>query len=374
MENVCHTLTGVALARAGLRRTTPLATVALVVGANIPDVDLAWSSFGSVLTYFHRHRGWTHSIAGAAALAVLLWVALLALDRALLARRSVTRARPLWLLAVSALGVASHVLMDFANSYGVRPFLPWSDRWVYGDLWVVVDPWLWLFLGGAVYASGAGGWRRDWVWLLGAAAAAVVVLPVPIVPVPCRLAWAAALAATLVVCRAASRRPGDGTRAARAGLGLLLAYAILCAVLHQSALARVARAAPADEAGASAVVAALPLPADPLRWEAIVAGANVIRHGTVGTLAGLDADGPREAILSRGLDAPPAAALMRSCAGEVLREFFRFPFATIEDEPEGGRVVVVRDARYTRRGRGFATYAVPLDDAGAPLVDRSQCP
>jgi hypothetical protein len=78
--------------------------------------------------------------------------------------------------------------------------------------------------------------------------------------------------------------------------------------------------------------------------------------------------------LPRGLDDPAARSLMTTCAGEVLREFFRFPFATVENDPSGGRVVVVRDARYTRKGRGFAVYAALLDESGAPIVDRRECP
>ena len=135
MENVSHTLAGFVLARGGLEKTTPLAATALVVGANLPDVDLAWSSFKSALVYFHYHRGWTHSLPGAAVLTVLLWAVLLGVDRWVPAQRSGSgaRARPLPLLAAAAMGVGSHLLMDAANSYGVRPLLPWSDRWMYGD-------------------------------------------------------------------------------------------------------------------------------------------------------------------------------------------------------------------------------------------------
>ncbi|HYS77974.1 MAG TPA: metal-dependent hydrolase, partial [Candidatus Dormibacteraeota bacterium] len=103
MENVSHTLAGFVLARSGLDESTPLAATALVVGANLPDVDLAWSGFKSALVYFHYHRGWTHSLPGAAVLAAGLWIVLLGVDRLALARRSGTtgRARPLPLLAAA---------------------------------------------------------------------------------------------------------------------------------------------------------------------------------------------------------------------------------------------------------------------------------
>ncbi len=374
MENVCHTLAAFALARAGLRKTTPLATTALVVGANLPDVDLAWSSFRSALVYYHEHRGFTHSIAGFAVLALSWWIALIVIDRRLPVRRFEDKAKPLPLLVAATIGVGSHVLMDAANSYGIRPFLPWSDRWVHGDLWVIVDPWLWLFLGGAVYLSGPGGRRRDLVWLLGAATAAWIVLLAPVVPAACRIAWTAGLLTTLVVCRGAARRPGDGSRSARAGLGLVVVYGALCAVSHQAALGRVGQMDADRGRGIPPTVAALPHPADPLRWEGIIADASTVRHGTVAALPIVDGTGTPMATLPRGLDDPAAVLLLTSCAGEVIREFFRFPFATVEEDPGGGRVVVVRDARYTRKGRGFAVYAALLDKNGAPIVDRRECP
>ncbi len=379
MENVSHTLAGFVLARSGLEETTPLAATALVAGANLPDVDLAWSSFNSALAYFHYHRGWTHSLSGAALLAVSLWIVLLGVDRWIFARRSWAgaRARPFPLLAAAIAGVASHLLLDAANSYGVRPLLPWSDRWMYGDLWVIVDPWLWLILGGAVYMTGRRGRRGVLVWSMGAAAAAIVVLSAPIVPAVCRAAWAAGLLLTVGVSRVTSRRPpaAGRPRIALAGLCLALVYAGLCLASHHAALARLESPNPNDPGvAAGTVVAALPLPADPLRWEAILADDHVIRHRTIGALPILDPKADSWVVYQRRFDDPSVRTLLESCAGRVVLEFFRFPFATIEDEPDGGRSVVVRDARYTRRGRGFAVFAARLAPDGAPVIDPGGCP
>jgi inner membrane protein len=374
MENVCHTLAGFALARAGLRKTTPLATTALVVGANLPDVDLAWSSFRSVLVYYHLHRGWTHSIAGSAVLTLAFWILLLVVDRRLPALRLRERARPLPLLAAATIGVGSHLLLDAANSYGLRPFLPWSGRWVYGDLWVIVDPWLWLFLGGAVYLSGPGRRGRPFAWLLGAATAACIVLFTPTVPAACRIVWAAGLLATLFICRLAARGLADGSRAARAGLALVVVYAATCALLHHAALGRVGHLGSAADGPAPPALAALPHPADPFHWEGILAGTASIRHGTVAAPPFAGGIGAPLDVLPRGLGDPSVSLLLAGCAGRVIREFFRFPFAAVERTPDGGRAVVVRDARYTRKGRGFAVYAALLDANGAPIVDPDECP
>ena len=40
MDPVCHSLAGLAMGQAGLRRRTPLALPTLVLGANAPDIDV----------------------------------------------------------------------------------------------------------------------------------------------------------------------------------------------------------------------------------------------------------------------------------------------------------------------------------------------
>ncbi len=60
MDNLTHTLTGVLLARAGLRRLTPRATWISVVAANIPDIDILVGPSG--INYLNYHRHLTHSL------------------------------------------------------------------------------------------------------------------------------------------------------------------------------------------------------------------------------------------------------------------------------------------------------------------------
>lgn len=383
MENVSHTLAGLALARAGLGRTSRLATSALVIGANLPDVDLAWSSFRNPLTYFQGHRGFTHSLAGLLVLTLLLWAVLLAIDRMLAGRVQGERARPGPLLIASALGVLSHGALDALNSYGIRPFLPWSGDWRYGDLLVIVDPWLWLVLGGAVFVTARGGRRRSLVWGMGAAAAAIVVLFTPVVPLAARAAWAAGLAVTVAFCRRVARgsRPA-GARVAVAAIGLVLGYVGLCAVAHERALLRVRELAGHEARGDSGSsggglgteFAALPRPADPLHWEGLIIDDGTIRYRVVGITRGLDPEDAAWVFFERRLDDKSAMALWASCAGRAIREFFRFPFVTIEAGPDGARDLVVRDARYARHGRGFAVFSAPLGADGLPRVDPGSCP
>jgi inner membrane protein len=71
MDNLTHTLTGVLLARAGLNRVAPRATLTLVLAVNAPDIDVVARWRGS-LAYLHYHRGPTHSLAALPVLAALV--------------------------------------------------------------------------------------------------------------------------------------------------------------------------------------------------------------------------------------------------------------------------------------------------------------
>src|SRR5215510_7986419 len=81
MDNFAHTLLGLSLAKAGLERATPLATTALVISSNLPDIDnLTWLK-GGALSALESHRGFTHGFLGLAILAGVLTLVLAFLDR-----------------------------------------------------------------------------------------------------------------------------------------------------------------------------------------------------------------------------------------------------------------------------------------------------
>ena len=60
-------------------------------------------------------------------------------------------------LALAYLGVLSHVFLDFLNPYGIRLLMPFDSRWLYGDALFIIDPWLWLILGGGIWLARRGG-------------------------------------------------------------------------------------------------------------------------------------------------------------------------------------------------------------------------
>jgi inner membrane protein len=143
LDNLTHTLTGVMLSRAGLERFTPRATLVLLLAVNAPDIDIA-SALGGSLNYLHYHRNITHS---------LILLPVLPLVCVLLVR-FVFRQRLHWAGAyfVGLIGVASHLLLDLTNVYGVRLFAPFSDLWIHWDITSVIDFWIWGVLLIALFA------------------------------------------------------------------------------------------------------------------------------------------------------------------------------------------------------------------------------
>src|SRR5262245_27850772 len=80
MDNIAHTLAGLALLRSGLGRRTRFAGAALVVGSNIPDADLVTLA-GGRLAFIDAHRGLSHSLLGGCVLGVLLGAGLWVMGR-----------------------------------------------------------------------------------------------------------------------------------------------------------------------------------------------------------------------------------------------------------------------------------------------------
>jgi inner membrane protein len=151
LEPVTHFLTGACLARAGFNRRTALATATMTLAAEAPDLDVL-ASFKSPLFGFAHHRGFTHSFFGAGLVALVVvgfvWIIWRLRGRPI---KDPNRP-PRWglLLAFAYLAALSHLLLDFTNNYGVRPFWPFSERWYSWDIVFIVDPILLILLTGGL--------------------------------------------------------------------------------------------------------------------------------------------------------------------------------------------------------------------------------
>jgi inner membrane protein len=129
VDNLTHSLVGAALAELTLPADAPRATrrtffITGVIAANLPDADLVYTRITAPpIGYLLHHRGHTHTVAGIA----LLGVAIAAVCALPVIRATVGAWRHrLWLLI--ALALASHLVLDSWNSYGVHPFWPISSR------------------------------------------------------------------------------------------------------------------------------------------------------------------------------------------------------------------------------------------------------
>ncbi|MBK5254432.1 MAG: metal-dependent hydrolase, partial [Vicinamibacteria bacterium] len=137
MDNLTHTLAGVAIARMGLDKKVTGATLTLALGSNLPDLDIVSGFWGNV-AYLEHHRGLSHAfsaspfLAGGLALVFSRWP------------RSNRRFVPTFLVAW--LAVSLHIVFDLWTSYGTRALLPFDATWYSWDWIFIMDPALLLLL------------------------------------------------------------------------------------------------------------------------------------------------------------------------------------------------------------------------------------
>jgi inner membrane protein len=128
----------------------------MVVAAEFPDIDTLWALRGPVEGFQH-HRGITHALLGLPFEAALVVGGVYAWHRWRVARAA---AKPLMVVPVrwgvlyglALVALLSHLLLDYTNTYGVRPFLPFNDRWYAASIVFIVDPVMLALLLGALVA------------------------------------------------------------------------------------------------------------------------------------------------------------------------------------------------------------------------------
>lgn len=157
MDNLTHSLVGALIGQAGLKRKTGLAMPALIIGANLPDVDAACFFWLDGVEHLGFRRGITHGPIAWVLLPLILAGVLWWFDRwqASRGRRPAGRL-PVhfgWLYALSFIACLSHPALDWLNVYGIRLLEPFSSRWFYGDTLFIIDVWLWALMGFATWFS-----------------------------------------------------------------------------------------------------------------------------------------------------------------------------------------------------------------------------
>ena len=370
MDNVTHSLVGLAASKAGLERLSPKTTTVCILAANAPDSDILALLLGDRWTYLQYHRGITHSIIGTFVLALIVPVGFYLLDHLVAGvRKRQSSIRLKGLLAASLIVSATHPLMDWTNNYGVRLLLPWSPRWFYGDLVFIVDPYLWLALGGAAFLLTS---RAKWqllFWLASALLLSYVIMVVSIGfgPDPYfmrRGLWLVGLSILVVAFKLNVRQKWEHKIAIAAFILILLYWGGL-AFLHKLALTEAQTRASiiAIQSGEAVIdVVAMPTLANPFQWQCVVETEKAAYRFDLSLLnrqADLGNPDREDRAEPPGSQAVERAAQDRRA--QIFLEFARFPVVRVVD-PDCLTQTLVQfaDLRYTKPGSRLGTFALEI--------------
>jgi inner membrane protein len=309
MDNLTHTLYGLAMSKGGLHRTAPRATLTLVVAANLPDVDIVALLWGQI-NYLKYHRGITHAFSGLILGAVVLASIIYPLNR----RHFDKKVGGWWkLYLLSSIGIGSHILLDYTNTYGIRPFLPFSGRWYAWDIAFIIDPWILLTL------------------ILGLG-----------LPFLFRL-----------INQEIGATTTESNRGALFCLILLLAYWVVKDLSHRQVLQELQQNS--YSTGAAVRAGAFPSFFDPFGWYGIVETDSAYHSTELGWGMHSNAFQSLKKIYHKPEETDITQAASNGREAQVFLDFARFPFFQIEPSITG-YTVTVRDLRFdfaTRRRRGF---------------------
>jgi inner membrane protein len=371
LDPIAHTFTGAALAASGLRRTTPLATATLLIGANAPDIDVI-SAFGAPFESFAFRRGWTHGVLAIAVTPLIIAALILLWDRWVRRAQNPTaapaRAGPI--LGLAALAVLTHPALDWLNNYGLRWLMPFDGRWFYGDAVYIIDPWIWLGFGGITFLTYSYRLRSliggSVFWLL----SSTLILTTPGVPFAARVLWLVGVAAVLAI---RSLRLTTDVRvveqSARIVIACIVVYvgAMVTADFAERALVRTELA----ERGITGIehVMVAPTPANPFAGEVVASTTSSYYVGQWRWLPRPALELADEPITRRTLDPIYMSAAQTPVAQRFLT-WARFPFIEVESSPDG-HIVRFIDARYLTTER-LPRPIVQLDRNLRPVANIPQ--
>lgn len=376
MDGLTHSLVGLAAAKAGLERLSPYTAAACTIAANAPDVDVV-AAVGGRWAALHYHRGITHSVIGTIALGVLIPTSFYLADKLLARiRRRSAKVQYGGLLLASLGASATHPLMDWTNNYGIRLLLPWSARWFYGDLVFIIDPYIWLLVGGLVFMLTSETRTKMMVWLILAAATTLFIFAAPAGAArgvgslsAARIVWILGLL-TFAIGRWARLQDRLGKWPARVALALVVMYWGGLAWQHRIAYARgleVAQRVAAQRGEHLIRAAAMPVPANPFRWLCVAETDSAMYRFVVSSGRGE----VRQSLEPERFEKPSgqAAELVtlasRDPRAQILLGFSRFPIERVADSDCLSQTLVeFADLRYTEPqapARGNFALDVPVE-------------
>jgi inner membrane protein len=314
LEPITHFLTGACLGRAGLNRKTALATLTLTLAAEAPDLDVIAQLRGPVFGFAH-HRGFTHSFAGVPLVAAAVVGFVYLIWRLRGRKTSLPHLPPRWglLFLYACVAGLSHILLDFTNNYGVRPFWPFSGKWYSWDIVFIVEPiMLALLTGGLLLPS----------------------------------------VFALINEEIGARQRGPGGRiAATVALAGVLAIWGCRDFEHRRALAALNARLYQDEEPIR--VSAYPYWSNPFRWSGLIETRNFYAIMWVDSLKPDVDPEDRMEIRYKPEETPVTLAAKKSYLGRVYLDWARYPVTETEElsAPQSGYLVRFYDLRYRYPGR-----------------------
>jgi inner membrane protein len=290
MFNSTHTFVALAIARTGAGKWAPRAAVTAVIASNFPDIDSIAGLWGTA-AYLDHHRGITHSLIGVPVFALLVSGVMYFFSE------------KFWpTYAIALISMATHPALDYLNSYGLRPLLPWSRKWFYGDAVDIIDPYL------------------DFVLLIGILAGA----------------WT----------------PRIKRGAAWVSLVLAVLYIGARVELHAMALSKLNNQA--SQISGVQTSAALPRMLNPQLWNGIIETNRTITQLPIYALREQFPPGDRAIRLSRGPSGDVVAHAANAPSAAALLRFARFPITRVEQLSSEYRVTFF-DFRFYRQGTALAS-------------------
>jgi inner membrane protein len=316
LEPLTHFLTGALLARAGFNRKSALATATMTLAAEAPDLDVIGLLKGPVYGFAH-HRGFTHSFVGllftSALVVTFMYVIWLLRGRT----TNIPGLPPRWglLFLFAYIAGLSHILLDFTNSYGVRPFWPFWEKWYSWDIVSIIEPALYIFL------------------LAGLLLAAFFSRGKPLLH-----GSIAAILALIAIGSLYAIRDHEHRQAVRE----------LKTMHFNSSL--------------PARVSAFPYMWSLSRWYAVAETKDLFATSDINSRSGkLDLSEMR--LFYKTPETPATLAAKRSYAGRVYLDWAQYPWVT-EDESQEGTIVHLKDLRYDyprMPGGGALSCTIELD-------------
>lgn len=305
------------MGRAGLNRKTALATLTLTLAAEAPDLDVVGRFWGRAFGFEH-HRGFTHSFLGVPLDAIVV-VGFVCLVWRLRGRKTkYPDIPPRWglLFVYACLAGLSHILLDFSNNYGVRPFWPFSEKWYSWDIVFIVEP---VMLG---------------LLILG------LIVPALFSLIDKELG-------------ARNRLPRGRVAAWLALIGVVLMWGVRDYEHRRAVNALKARTYNGVD---PLKVSAYPTMANPFRWYGVIETPGFFALAPIDSLAPeVDPEGQME-FHYKPEETPITLAAKKSYAGRAFLDWAKYPIAETEvlEPPQEGYIVHLQDLRYMQVPSAFS--------------------